>query len=336
LLEIAVRQHPLRTAEMPFVFGTRLADDSKASAAEGLRFLRHLGRLRLRVLRDQAARSSVTSRRERLLRIIAFGLVGASGLAVNSGALWLLTQQWHHHYLLGAVLATEASTLWNFALTEALVFRGAKPGSLPGRGVRFAMLNHVALLLRLPLLALLVEVFGVGVLLGNLVTLVLMFAVRFVVADAAIYALPAEDASAGDGTPGPAKDPMRVVVHTAAVHPRPATVLARPGSGYLPYRYAIDGIVTVGSQVPLKELEYFRAQWLGNDVDLAIRVDTVGHSMPRGRATMTQYMSPPALTYQEHLGRLGANFRVDIGDPVRVTCSPTLAKSPHVLYTNLI
>ena len=51
---------------------------------------------------------------------------------------------------------------------------------------------------------------------------------------------------------------------------------------------------------------------------------------------MTQYMSPSGLRYEEHLGRLGANFKVDIGDRVDVLVSPALAQSPHVLYTNVI
>jgi hypothetical protein len=51
---------------------------------------------------------------------------------------------------------------------------------------------------------------------------------------------------------------------------------------------------------------------------------------------MTQYTSPPAIRYEEHLRRLGANFHVEIGDPIEVVCSPALASSPHVLYTNVI
>jgi len=44
LLEIAVRQPRLLVAEVPFVFGVRLEGESKASAAEGARFVRHLAR----------------------------------------------------------------------------------------------------------------------------------------------------------------------------------------------------------------------------------------------------------------------------------------------------
>jgi dolichol-phosphate mannosyltransferase len=347
LLELAVRQPRLRIAEVPFVFGTRFAGHSKASLREGFRFLRHLLRLRLLMLRRQVRKSSVrTSRLAWLTRMVSFGAVGATGIVINTAVLWMFSSgghPHHAHYLLAAVLATEASTTWNFALTELFVFRGPKPGSIASRGIRFYALNHLALLPRLPLLALLVEVFSANLLVANIITLMLLFLARFVIADSAIYAMQEE-------LPEVEKQPMRLSFDLTGVQRPPANgrsaalpagphrSAGRPASAtsrYLPYRYSIDGVVTVGSQVPLKELEYFRAQWLPNDVDLSIRVGQLGGG-PRSRAVMTQHMSPPGITYQEHFGRLGANFRVNIGDKVEVTCSPTLARSPHVLYTNVI
>ncbi|MDQ1739052.1 MAG: hypothetical protein QOE53_704, partial [Pseudonocardiales bacterium] len=338
LLELMIRQPRLQVAEVPFVFGTRLAGESKASLREGLRFVRHLLRLRLLVLRNQVRRSSATDGAGRFARLVAFGAVGATGIGVNTTALWLFSEHVvNPHYLIAAVLATEVSTSWNFVLTEKFVFRGPKPGTRLGRGIRFFLLNHLALLPRLPLLALLVGVFSTNLLVANVITLALLFLVRFVIADSAIYAKP--DDQVVD------KQPMRITVDLTGVQ-RPAESRtgdsqprhqqnSRPVSAtsrYLPYRYSIDGVLSVGSQVPLKELEYFRAQWLGNDADLSIRIGEVGRG-PRTRALMTQHVAPAGVTYSEHFGRLGANFRVEIGDKIEVTCSPTLARSPHVLYT---
>jgi hypothetical protein len=39
--------------------------------------------------------------------------------------------------------------------------------------------------------------------------------------------------------------------------------------------------------------------------------------------------------YEEHLGR-GSSFRVEMGSPLHVTVGPLLAKSPHVVYTNIV
>ena len=86
---------------------------------------------------------------------------------------------------------------------------------------------------------------------------------------------------------------MKIVVNTSATQViSPAKSMSRPGRSYLPYRYSIDGILTIGSQVKLRELEYFRAQWVGNDTDLTIRVGPVRGNGPRTRAQMTQFMTP--------------------------------------------
>jgi hypothetical protein len=42
------------------------------------------------------------------------------------------------------------------------------------------------------------------------------------------------------------------------------------------------------------------------------------------------------LSYYEHLGMAGANFRITMGDPITVDVAALLARSPHVLYTNVV
>lgn len=391
LMEIMVRYPRLRLAEVPFSMDERHAGTSKASLAEGVRFGRHLVRLRSAVLRSQAQRPGVGSP-SRLFRAFLFGLVGLTGLLVNTAVLMLLGLEFPGlHYLLAAALATEASTTWLFLLTERLVFRGGKPGTVGSRAARFFLLNHLALLARLPLLALAVEWLGIPVVPANVATLLLMFLVRFSVADAAIY-------RAGDDGGPPPREPMRVIVNVApprrpaasadradggqadgarpdgagiddvgvddadlgsarvngVVHDSPAPRSDLPGTAFapvphvvraavcpaarrfLPYRYTIPGVATIGSQVRLRELEYFRAQYLGHDTDIQVRIAPTGTLLPRGRATMTQRVEPPSITYSEHFGRLGANFHVQLGGPVVVTVAPPLARSPHVVYTNIL
>ena len=116
---------------------------------------------------------------------------------------------------------------------------------------------------------------------------------------------------------------------------RPAHPVAK-GTGYLPYRYQIAGLFTLGSQIPLPEIEFFRAPWLGRDLDIEVRVGKVGRARPRARAQLLRFEDPGGLRYEEHLGRLGANFSIDLGDRIQVTLSSMLARSPHVAYTNII
>lgn len=111
---------------------------------------------------------------------------------------------------------------------------------------------------------------------------------------------------------------------------------AMRGTGFLPYRYSIAGLITLGSQIPLRELEYFRSPTLGKNLDIELRVGKVGHGRPRGRARLLRFDGPAGLRYEEHLGRLGANFAIDLGERIHVTVSQLLARSPHVAYTNVV
>jgi dolichol-phosphate mannosyltransferase len=329
LLELIVRNPRLRTAEVSFRFAPRHAGESKTSIREVMRFGRHLARLRLQVAHE---RTPQESRRARS-RLVLFGLVGLSGIAVNSAALWLFHMQaLHLHYLVGAALATQVSTLWNFVLTDRLVFRTARETGAWGRLWRFVVMNNLALLVRLPLLAALVHL-GIPLLPANVVTLLALFALRYVVSDRLIFGRPA-NAVAVQPTQ-PVVEPVKHLVDLAADG---STVdRARPKRiRYLPYRYDVGGMVTIGSQVCLPELEYFRAQWLDGDMDIAVRVGDVGRGMPLARAVVTQFVNPRALRYEEHLGRLGANFRIDLGSTIEVTVGPLLARSPHVVYTNIL
>lgn len=125
----------------------------------------------------------------RVRRFVRFGLVGLSGVLVNEAALALLVDVAHTNYLLGAVLATQCSTVWNFALVEWWAFDdAAADGS--GRLRRFAMfwaVNMAALALRGPILALLTSVFHIHYLISNLISLGVLVVLRFAIADSLIW-----------------------------------------------------------------------------------------------------------------------------------------------------
>ncbi|MFF0426611.1 glycosyltransferase [Streptomyces sp. NPDC004520] len=351
LLEVLVRHPGARVAEVSYRFAPRAAGTSKASLREGLRFLRHLARLRGPA--PGAGHDGGTGRHAApdrpglgtTARFLAFGLVGLSGIAVNTAALWFFHSAVGLHQLLGATLATQVSSLWNWALLETLVYRGGGQGgrrAALGRGIAFLALNNLLLLGRLPLLELFVLA-GVGLLTANVLSLVVLFVVRFLFSDLLIYRR-RHEASAR-------RDPVRVLVAPGTEVPGsapPSPAATTPSTAhpkrprYLTYRYDIAGTVTIGSQIRLPELEFFRAQWVPPDVcDITVRVGDVGRRLPRHRAVMTEIPGrgapqPTTVQYEEQLGRLGANFRVDIGDPIDVLVSPLLARSPHVVYTNVL
>jgi dolichol-phosphate mannosyltransferase len=173
LLELVVRNRPGRIVEVPYSFQPRHAGESKSSLAEGVRFVKHLGMLRFGAQRS---------------RMLMFGLIGLSGLLPNQAVLWALHELAGMHYLPAAVLANMVAVGWNFALTDTLLYRSRRAHrSRWGRFSRFFLLGNADLLLRIPLLALLVDGLHLGVLWANLVTLVISFAARFLVSDRVIY-----------------------------------------------------------------------------------------------------------------------------------------------------
>ena len=171
LLELLVRNRPGRIVEVPYSFQPRHAGDSKSTVAEGMRFLKHLGVLRLGAQR---------------FRMLAFALIGLSGLLPNQFTMWLLTLM-GVHYVPAALMANLVAVAWNFALTDTLLYRNRRHRRLPGRLARFFLMGHADLVLRIPLLAVLVDGVHLGVLVANLVTLVTSFVVRFLISDKVIY-----------------------------------------------------------------------------------------------------------------------------------------------------
>jgi putative flippase GtrA len=107
-------------------------------------------------------------------------------MAVNSVALAIFVSLLGAPILIGAALATQVSTLWNYVLTDRLVFRGAKSRSVLHRFFGFAAVNNLVLLARLPALSWLVHL-GIGYLAANLATLLVAFAVRFLVSDRYLF-----------------------------------------------------------------------------------------------------------------------------------------------------
>jgi putative flippase GtrA len=254
-----------------------------------------------------------------------FAIVGLTGLAVNQLAVVLLTEALGLHYIVSAVAATQLSSSWNFAATERWAFRGRQPvNSALVRYASFLGLNNATLLLRIPLLWILTEAAGLNYLWSNALTLLLLFAARFVIADGLIWGdrtakLNALPLAEPDGMAPPARLHTIAGLRRAPSQPR--------------HRYDVAGILRIDSDVALRELAYFRVESAAGAPDLRIRVGRVG-SHPLRRTRFVQ--AGDSLSYFEQLGMASANFRITIGDPVDIQVAPLLARSPHVLYTNVV
>jgi dolichol-phosphate mannosyltransferase len=238
LLEILVRHPRLRAAEVSFEFGERHAGRSKASIREAMRYLGLLARL----------------------RFARFGIVGLSGLVVNTALLAFFTDVAGIYYVLSAVIATQGSTLWNYCLTELWVFAGRDHRRSQGaRMGLFFLMNNAALALRGPLLVLLTSGLGIHYAVSNVISLLALTVVRFTLADGWIWA-----------QAGPRE------VRTSG-----------------PYSYDIHGILAVSSEVRLPELERFRVGGLPGAPDIRVRLGRISTNGGGGVGPAIRYSEGP-------------------------------------------
>lgn len=90
------------------------------------------------------------------------------------------------------------------------------------------------------------------------------------------------------------------------------------------FHYAIHDIITVDSPIALPELAKFRVDRVFNP-DIRIRIGSTrlnGHE--------------DAIAFREVFGRLGFATRIERGETIDIAVSQLVARSPHVLYTNVV
>jgi len=157
LLEILMEGNFQKVAEVPYTFRTRSAGESKLSTRQQVDYLKHL--------------YSLMKRKGELWRFLKFCLVGLSGVFVNMGLLWVLTEVAGLFYLLSAAISIETSIISNFILNNYFTFsdrRSSGVKSFFNRLVKFNLVSLVGLGINMGVLWLLTEVFGLYYLLSNL------------------------------------------------------------------------------------------------------------------------------------------------------------------------
>lgn len=240
----------------------------------------------------------------RLLTVLArpskFAVVGVTGIVVNTVALAVFADWMQLDLALSAVLASFVSTLNNFVLTELFVFRGRETRhSLLVRYVVFSAVNIATLFIRVPVLLVLTNAFGVYYLVSNLVAIGITFIIRYFVADTWIWAgRDHRDEQAVDGW----------------------------------FHYDVHGIVRISSRTNLPELASFNVT---EPVAADIVVDRRGLGGGLRLHAVTA-REGNRVTYREHLGALSSAFDIEFGQPIRIEANWLLHWSHHVLYTNMV
>ncbi len=164
VLEILIQGKFQNVAEVPFIFVTRARGKSKLSARQQIDYLKHV--------------YSLMRRSGELLRFLKFCLVGASGIVVNEGLLWVLTAFGGLAYQVSSAIGIECSIVSNFLLNDFFTFGDRRSPGAQSRARRLLKFNVVSLVglgINLGVLSLLTSVFGVHYLLSNLVGIALAF-----------------------------------------------------------------------------------------------------------------------------------------------------------------
>jgi len=169
LLEILARKN-LRVAEVPFVFADRHAGQSKASLRQGVHFLTQLTALRFG-------------------KMSLFAIIGGLGAIANVFIVWALTHL-GMNYVAAAIIAAEVTIIGNFLLIERFVFQDMR-GEASGVWQRFAKsftFNNVELIVRIPIVALMVNTSHITAVVATAITLAVAFVLRFVFHSLVVYA----------------------------------------------------------------------------------------------------------------------------------------------------
>ena len=133
------------------------------------------------------ATSSACAPRRPAARMVGFGLIGATGFLPNLLGLSRSPRPACTTYR-AEILANQLGVAWNFLLIEHLLFRDRRRHRRWwDRAGRFALLANADLVLRMPLIALFVDRFGMGVLSATALALVTTFVLRFAGTEALVY-----------------------------------------------------------------------------------------------------------------------------------------------------
>ena len=232
------------------------------------------------------------------LNLIRFLIVGAFGILVNSVAMAAFTEVFGIYYLVAAVLATQVSTFSNFSGTEWWVFGNRSEAQKGSRWRR--LLGFFAMNNATLLLR--------GPFLAFLVS---MLGMHYLVANL-----------------------LSLVVFTILRFGLSDRLIWDKGKNTetmtkkaFQYNYNIHDLVRIRSMQRLPELGYFQTPELLSQVDFEVRIDR----------NVADYKQDTSICYEELPGKFGFSIVINRDEAcTEVVASPTISRSPHVLYTNVI
>lgn len=163
-LEVMLTGRFQNVVEVPYIFEDRSAGKSKLNPRQQIDYLRHL--------------FSLMARTGEIKRLMKFCAVGLSGIIVNQGLLWSLTEFAGLRYYISALFAIEASIISNFVLNDYFTFSDRRTGRGKSFLVRLLKFNVTCLAgagIQYVLLLLFTSALGIHYLISNLIAIAVAF-----------------------------------------------------------------------------------------------------------------------------------------------------------------
>jgi dolichol-phosphate mannosyltransferase len=116
--------------------------------------------------------------------IIKFGIVGITGIFVNTGILYILSEIFNIFYLISSVIAIELSIINNFVWNDVWTFgneKNQKISRVTRRFLSYQIVSIGGILINVCVLFFLTEVLGVYYLISNLIGILIAFSWNFLV-----------------------------------------------------------------------------------------------------------------------------------------------------------
>jgi len=170
LLEVLVKGRYSRVVEIPYIFEPRKIGRSKLKGKHYVEYLEHL--------------ISLMRYKGKPQRLLKFAVVGAFGVLVNEGLLFVLSELMGTHYLLSAFLSIECSILSNFILNDLWTFKDrGHPGirSFLKRAIKSNIGFGAGVFINLLVLFMLTELMGLHYLISNLLGIAAAFIWNFLI-----------------------------------------------------------------------------------------------------------------------------------------------------------
>jgi len=159
--------HYDKVVEIPYTFSKREKGKTKYNFKEIASYVKHL--------------FSLAWRTREITRLFKFMLVGASGIVVNEGLLYVFTEYAGIFYLVSSVIAIQAAILNNFVWNHIWTFydRRRTKVSILYRLGKFELVSISGTLTNILVLYLAVTFLGIQYLLANLLGIAAGFVVNF-------------------------------------------------------------------------------------------------------------------------------------------------------------